>query len=290
MRIDLQVHSRYSDGYYTPAQLARFLNYHGIKVASLTDHNTINGQGEFRRACAHYGIKTVPGLELYVRYKSRTFNVLWYNYDQSSPELIKMLESTWSRRRRFAERVASRLRRLHIKLDLPLFISQHPRYLPANHLADAIWAIPSNRRLIKKELNLDIIREEDIMRFCLFPKTGARLQDAHVSWTRLLKLRKLVGGQLIFCHPGLNNKLRGQLLSDLLATGMDGLELLSPHHGHNTIMHLNAIINKEKIIATGGSDFHKPSDPETRPRYSWDWFVIKTENLPGIRKIIDYKK
>jgi predicted metal-dependent phosphoesterase TrpH len=232
----------------------------------------------------------VPGLELYVRYKSRTFNVLWYNYNQSSPELARMLESTWVRRRRFAEKVSGRLRRLKIKFDLDSFIKQHPRYLPANHLADVIWSIPSNRRLIKNALETDFVREDDIMRFCLFPHIGPRLQDAHVSLTRLLKLRKQVGGQLIFCHPGLNNKLRGKLLEDLLAAGLDGVELLSPHHGHNTIMYLNAIVKREKIITSGGSDFHKAGDSETRPRYSWDWFVVKSEDLPGVRKIIDYKK
>ncbi len=218
MRIDLQLHSRYSDGYYTPAQLVRFLLRHGIKAASLTDHNTVVGQGEFRRACAH------------------------------------------------------------------------PGYLPANHMADAIWDIPSNRRLIKSEIGPDLIREEDIMRFCLFPKVGPRLQDAHVSLTRVLKLRKQIGGQLIFCHPGLNNRLRGKLLDELLSNGVDGVELLSPHHGYNTIMYLNSVVKKEKIITSGGSDFHKVGEEGTRPRYSWDYFVIKSEYLPGVSKILDNKK
>lgn len=290
MRIDLQLHSRYSDGYYTPGQLVRFLLRHGIKAASLTDHNTIVGQGEFRRACAQHQIKAVPGLELYVRYKSRPFNLLWYNYNQNSPELKKMLESTWVRRRRFAERVAGRLRRLGIKFDLDKFIAQHPGYLPANHMADAIWSVPSNRRLIRSEIGPDLIREENIMRFCLFPKVGPRLQDAHVSLTRVLKLRKQIGGQLIFCHPGLNNRLRGKLLDELLSNGVDGVELLSPHHGYNTIMYLNSIVKKEKIITCGGSDFHKVGEEGTRPRYSWDYFVIKSEYLPGVGKILDNKK
>jgi predicted metal-dependent phosphoesterase TrpH len=290
MRIDLQLHSRYSDGYYTPAQLVRFLVRHGIKAASLTDHNTVAGQIEFKKACAQYQIKAVTGLELYVRYKRRTFNVLWYNYNPAAPELIKMLESTWVRRRRFAEKVASRLRRLGIKFNLERFIAEHPGYLPANHLADLIWQKSANRRLIKEALKLEIIREEDIMRYCLFPKVGARLQDAHVSFTRVLKLRKQIGGQLIFCHPGLNNKLRGTLFEELLKAGLDGVELLSPHHGHNTIMHLNTIIKRRRLIASGGSDFHKPGDEGVRPRYSWDWFVIKSEDLPGVSKILDNKK
>ena len=290
MKIDLQVHSVFSDGYYTPAQLALFLHRYGIKAASLTDHNTVAGQDKFRRACAKYKIKTVSGLELYVRYKGRIFNILWYNYDPTAPKLLKMLESTWVRRRLFAEKVARRLRRLDLKFNLDKFIGQHPGYLPANHLADAIWAVPANRRKIKEALGLEIIREEDIMRYCLFPKIGPRLQDAHVSFTRILKLRRQIGGQLIFCHPGLNNKLKGKLLEELLKAGLDGVELLSPHHGINTVMYLTSIIKRLKIISSGGSDFHKPGDPGTKPRYAWEWFDIKSEYLPGIGKITGGKR
>lgn len=289
MRIDLQLHSFYSDGYHSPAQLAKLLHHYGVKVASLTDHNTIAGQAEFKRACARYGIKTVPGLELYVRYKSRNFNVLWYNYDQNSPALLKMLHTTHLRRRNFAEKVVGRLRRLGLKFNLKKFIKEHPNYLPANHLADALWSIPSNRRKIREALaDSELIREEDIMRYCLFPKTGPRLQDARVSLTRILKIRREAGGQLIFCHPGLNNKTRGGLVRQTLEAGLDGIELLSPHHSHNTIMYLNSILKKDKIIHTGGSDFHRAGDTRTKPRYSWEWFVIDSEDLLGVGKILNH--
>lgn len=287
MRIDLQLHSLYSDGYHSPSQLARMIYSRGIKAASLTDHNTLAGQAEFKRACTRYQIKYIPGLELYVRYKQRTFNILWYNYDSSSPALLKMLNMTWLRRRRFGEKVSLRLHRLGIKLDWDKFLSEHSGYLPANHLADAIWQKPANRRLIKEALKLDIIKEEDIMRYCLFPKIGPRLQDAHVSLTKILQIKKEAGGQLIFCHPGLNNKMKNGLVEKTIDAGLDGFELLSPHHGHNTIMYLNSLFKKKKVIMSGGSDFHKPGDFGTRPRYSWDWFVVNSDDLPGVGRILE---
>jgi len=290
MRIDLQLHSLYSDGYYSPAQLARYIYLRGIKAASLTDHNTIAGQVEFKRACARYGIKFIPGLELYVRYKSRTFNILWYNYDVNSSVLLRMLNASCLRRRRFAEKVAGRWRRLGLRFDWRRFLRAHPYYLPVNHLADAVWKSPLNRRHIRDALGLKHVREEDIMRYCLFPKSGPRLQDAHISLTKILKVRKEAGGQLIFCHPGLNNKTRNGLVEQVIEAGLDGIELLSPHHSHNTIMYLNNIFKKKKIIMSGGSDFHKSGDFGTRPRYSWDWFVIDSDNLSGISKILVNKK
>ncbi|MEI7620792.1 MAG: PHP domain-containing protein, partial [Candidatus Falkowbacteria bacterium] len=100
MIIDLQLHSIHSDGYLTPTQLASFVAKQGVKIASLTDHNTLSGQKEFREACAKHKIKTIPGLELYVRLGNRKFNIIWYNYDEKSPELQAILLESQKRRRR----------------------------------------------------------------------------------------------------------------------------------------------------------------------------------------------
>lgn len=82
MLIDLQLHSIYSDGYLTPTQLVSFLSKNKIKLAALTDHNTIEGLGEFRRACKLKKIRSINGLELYCKHKNKRINILWYNFDE----------------------------------------------------------------------------------------------------------------------------------------------------------------------------------------------------------------
>lgn len=284
MKIDLQVHSLYSDGYHSPAQLARLLKMYQVKVASLTDHNTTAGQLEFKRACKKYNIKTVPGLELYVSYKGKTFNLLWYNY-KDSLELQKMLAETWRRRRQFAEKVNLRLKRLGLRFNLNHFINKHPYYLPVNHWSDALWRSYHNRKIVQKAMRAHET-DEGFLRYCFYPSKGARLQEARVSLSRVLKLRKKIGGQLIFCHPGLHNKLKGNLLESLVKAGVDGVELLSPHHSYSDIFHLSLAAKKYKLITTGGSDFHKAGTEGTKARYAWDWFNIDSKNLSKIKEII----
>ncbi len=290
MKIDLQLHSLYSDGYHTPAQLVRMLKVQGIKVASLTDHNTTAGQKEFQRACVKHGIKAIPGLELYVSYKGRDFNLLWYNYQIDSANLQKMLESTWKRRRAFAERVDTRLKRLGFRFNLSKFIKAHPYYLPVNHWVDVLWRSTYNRGLIKKILVGLESGEDNIIRHCFYPKVGASFKEARVSLTRVLKLRKEIGGQLILCHPGLNNKLKNDLLINLFDAGIDGAEMLSPHHSYSTVIYLSKEIRKGKFIATGGSDFHKTAPNGLSPRYAWQWFNVDSKYLYNVHKIIGIKK
>ncbi len=166
MKIDLQIHSTCSDGYYSPSKLALLLHRYGIEVVSLTDHNTIAGQAEFKKACLRYGIKAIPGIELYVSYKQKTFNLLWYNYNSEAPEFLKMLEATYIRRRRFVKKITLRLRHLGLHFNLGKFIKEYPDYLPTNHLADAILAILANKNKIKKALNLNVMRAGDVIRYC----------------------------------------------------------------------------------------------------------------------------
>ena len=290
MKIDLQLHSLYSDGYHTPAQLVRMLKVQGVKVASLTDHNTVAGQREFQRACFKHGIKAIPGLELYVSYKGRDFNLLWYNYKADSVALQKMLETTWKRRRAFAEKVNIRLKRLGFRFNFSSFIKAHPYYLPINHWVDFLLKSTHNRALIKKILLGLENGEDNIIRHCFYPKNGVSLQEARISLTRVLKLRKEIGGQLILCHPGLNNKLKNDLLNNLFDAGVDGAEMLSPHHSYSTVIYLNKEIRKRKFIATGGSDFHKAAPNGLSPRYAWQWFNIDSKYLYNIHKIIGFKK
>lgn len=286
MRIDLQIHSLYSDGYLSPRKLAVLLHRYQIKAASLTDHNNITGQEEFKRACQKYKIKAVLGLELYVRYRNWKFNLLWYNYNLDSKDLQKLLEETWQRRRRSVERVMSHLRHQGFRLDLKKFFARHPAYIPTNHLADAIMAVPGNLKILRETLKKKEIQEHDVIRTCLYPPEGMRLEEARVSLTKILKLRRQIGGQLLFCHPGLHDKFRGELLESVLDAGVDGIELLSPHHGYNTMMHLNNLANRRRVITSGGSDFHRPGMQGSRLRYAWDWFVIDSDSLPGVGKII----
>ncbi len=99
MLIDLQLHSTYSDGYLTPTQLVEFIARNGIKVASLTDHNTFYGQEEFRKICIQNDIKPIVGVELYVTFHKKRLNILWYNMDCSDAEFCRILNETQVRRR-----------------------------------------------------------------------------------------------------------------------------------------------------------------------------------------------
>jgi predicted metal-dependent phosphoesterase TrpH len=154
MLIDLQVHSNYSDGYLTPTEVVKFMAKQGVKVASLTDHNTVGGLEEFKKACRAEKIKSIVGLELYAKLGSARFNVLWYNFDPENPLLHNMLRKSHIRRRQQMRRILDKLVKLGFKIDVESVLDRYNRYVPINHIIDCIMEKKENMRKARKELKI----------------------------------------------------------------------------------------------------------------------------------------
>lgn len=288
MLIDLQLHSKYSDGYLRPKAIAKLLSKYQVKVASLTDHNSIAGQKEFRKTCGSLNIKAINGLELYVSHKNYKFNILWYNYNINSKKLHSMLERTWSRRRKKVLGMIEEIKKRGLEVDVEKYLKNHQNYLPINHLISQIWQNKKNQKIIKNDLNNLLPREEDIISHYFYPKNGPRLNEARISFSTLIKLRKEIGGQLFLAHPCLHKHINKKMISELKENGLDGIELLSPHHNYSAIVMLSSIIKELDLMATGGSDFHLAANEGTGPKYSWQWFKIDSSYLRKINKVIGY--
>ena len=63
-KIDLHMHSMFSDGTDTPEEIVLKAKKAGIGIISLTDHNTLAGIIPFREACQKYGQTGIDGTEL----------------------------------------------------------------------------------------------------------------------------------------------------------------------------------------------------------------------------------
>ena len=62
--IDLHMHSLFSDGTDSPDELVRRAKEAGLSMIALTDHNTLDGIMDFRKACRRHGMTGIGGIEL----------------------------------------------------------------------------------------------------------------------------------------------------------------------------------------------------------------------------------
>ncbi len=290
MLIDLQLHSIYSDGYLSPKELVSFIAKKGIKVASLTDHNTLEGLNEFKTACFKHKIKPINGLELYCKYKNKKINILWYNFNEENQELIKLLEESRRRRVFLVKRALLKLKRRGFKINEDI-ISEFDNYIPINRLSEKIMSNKFNYnkvlKIFKNKNNaVRVLREENIIGELFFHKKDERLNESYLDLERVVKVRKKAGGQLVFCHPGRYNKYANNITQKLKEAGMDGIEVLSPHHSIGSIMYAQFLAESFDLISTGGSDFHRFEENSKYVRSSSDWFIIDSKKLRRINEII----
>jgi len=285
MLIDLQLHSNYSDGYLTPTELVKFVAGQGIKVAALTDHNTVGGLDEFREACKKLKIKPITGLELYAKLGNQRLNLLWFNFEEKNPELHKILRNSQIRRKNQVRRFLKKLEKRGLKIETDKILDKYTHYIPVNHLIDDILLEPLNRQKINKQLGLDNPRDSEIMGEFFRDKNNI-LRESYIEVKRILALRKKIGGQLVFNHPAKHNQLRRDLMKKLKDLGVDGLEVLSPHHSVGAVMYAQAMAKEMDFISTGGSDFHCHEGNNYRLQDYSQYFRVDSKYLKGVEKII----
>ena len=96
--VDLHCHSWHSDGVFSPQEMAERAYKSGVRVWSLTDHDTNTGWDEARQACVKLGMRFIPGVEItcQVEMESKTHNptswhLLAYFPDGASQEFSDWL-------------------------------------------------------------------------------------------------------------------------------------------------------------------------------------------------------
>ena len=95
--VDLHCHSWHSDGLFSPTEMAERAFNSGVKVWSLTDHDTNTGWQEASEACEKLGKRFIPGVEITceVELESNTQNPSSWHLLAYFPEGASQEFSDW---------------------------------------------------------------------------------------------------------------------------------------------------------------------------------------------------
>ncbi len=85
--VNMHCHSSLSDGQLSPEELAAFLSENNVQVASLTDHDTLEGLPRFRSILKERGIGFISGIEITAFSEWGELHLLGYNFDIDNREL-----------------------------------------------------------------------------------------------------------------------------------------------------------------------------------------------------------
>jgi 3',5'-nucleoside bisphosphate phosphatase len=250
VRIDLHAHSTASDGTLSPTDLVRAAAASGLDVVALTDHDSTAGWAEAAAALPP-GLTLVPGAELSCRWfgtePSIALHLLAYLFDPAHAGLAAALAGVRDSRESRARRMVDLLRADGIAVDW-----------------DEIRATAGGGTIGRPHL------AQALVRLGLVPTVSAafasewlgeryRVPKADLDVFAALALVRAAGGVTVFAHPRATVRGRvvpDQLIVDMAAAGLDGLEADHDDHSPAQREHVRGLARDLGLLVTGSSDFH----------------------------------
>src|SRR5436305_579445 len=110
MFADLHLHTYFSDGTYSPEEVAELAQKSGLRAVALTDHDTMEGCARMAVACRERGVEFVPATELTAEVSGHEIHFLGYFLDPANETLLHELA-------KFQEVRQGRIREMCAKLS-----------------------------------------------------------------------------------------------------------------------------------------------------------------------------
>ncbi len=260
--IDLHTHSNVSDGSETPTRVAELAAAAGCSAFALTDHDSLLGLAEARRAAEQAGITLIPGCEVScvkptVPGASITgsVHVLVYFVDEGEGPLQDELLALRRDRRRRNDALIERLRDLGVDIEWETVVTQAGGEggVGRPHFAQV---------LVHMGVAEDI---QDAFDRYLADGKSAYVPKARITPTEVVKLATASGGVAVLAHPltlGLGPGPLENLVSDLARQGLGGIEAVYGRYSPQERKQLRRLSERTGVVATGGSDFHGTFKPD----------------------------
>lgn len=247
-RIDLHLHTTYSDGSYSPAEVIRFAHEVGVTALAMTDHDTVDGIPEAMKAGAEVGIEVIPGIELSSRFDGRETHILGYFFDWQNETLRSRLRRQQTSRHERNPRVVTKLNQLGLKLSYEeVKAKAGSGSIGRPHIADVL--VEKGYVKSVKEA-FDRYLAEGAPAYVLRDLPDAR---EAIGWIRE------AGGVPVLAHPHWT-KRQGQELQAMCKTlkdaGLMGIEVFYSTHTRRQTSEYLELARKLDLLLTGGSDFH----------------------------------
>jgi 3',5'-nucleoside bisphosphate phosphatase len=243
--VDLHLHTRYSDGSWTPDELCRAAAQLELAAIAVTDHDTLDGIPEVLAAGQQHGVEVLPAVEITCRIKTREVHLLGYFPGNAwqNPELQTVLDHAKRvREKRIGEMVAQ-LNQLGIALTpAEVFACSPCGTIGRPHVALAL----QQRGVVKSV-------EEAFERFLKSGKPGY-VERYRMEAAEAIALIKRAGGVAVLAHPGLSQA--DKEIQNLAQQGLAGLEIWHCRQTPAQTEHYRALAARFDLLVTGGSDCH----------------------------------
>lgn len=252
-RIDLHLHTTYSDGSLSPAEVVALAEKANVVALAVTDHDTVAGIPETIDLGKTRGIEIIPGLEISSQYGDSELHMLGYFFDWNNQGLLDRLVQLRASRHVRNPLIIEKLQKLGLDVTY-----EEVRALAGT---DSVGRPHIARILMQKGY---VTSAKEAFNRYLAKGAAAYVPRSLPDPVEAIKWIRDAGGLPVLAHPTWVDRPEGvpKLCERLKGEGLAGIEVhYSTHNPQQTAEYLD-LAKRLDLLITGGSDFHGVTKPD----------------------------
>jgi 3',5'-nucleoside bisphosphate phosphatase len=252
-RVDLHLHTCYSDGRASPQELVEHAALLDLQTIAITDHDNARGSRQARPFAEQLGITLVPAVELTCRWDASQappgksdIDVLGYFLDLDQPA--------------FVDYEAKLLDDLDDRMEICCWYFSAGGYTITRQ--DVLQENPHYAGI--HQLLLALMRKGYAANFKhafeLVDSVWKKVRPSAFTIDQVISIIRRTGGVPVLAHPTIvpwpSGWLNTQAVQALVEMGLEGIEIYHPRLNPEARQYFLALANQYDLLITGGSDDH----------------------------------
>ena len=255
MKVDLHIHTTYSDGVFSPEKIVDTAIDAGLDAIAITDHDNVLAYPiavSYAKKIANSGkkqLEILPGVEINTIYKNTEIHILGYFMNREDSDFQAMLKSQQKARIEQTEQILHLLNKkegIHVTFDKLKSLVAEGGSIGRPHIAKAI-TMAGGTSSVMEAYSKYINDDSDVY-----------VQRKTITPHEAIEIIYDAGGIPVFAHP-FDVEDAENLIKEFMHYGLRGVEAYHRKHSPAMVEYYSSIAEKNGLIITGGSDFHAPN-------------------------------
>ncbi len=250
IRADLHIHTYYSDGGQSPADVVNAAKARGVGLIAVTDHDNTQAFAEVEPLARAAGVKAILGEEVSAYSGDVKVHVLCYGEDALSPRFIKFHKKIYDGAEERTADILKKLAAAGVKISYGDVLRERKSPLSPLH---AMYIAAAGARKGYAGSPVDFY-----MRYLNFGRAGFS-RVGRPTPAEAIENAVACGGLCSLAHPGrisLGREEVVKLLEGLICHGLSGIEAVYSGHTDGETQYYKELAEKYSLYVTGGSDTH----------------------------------
>lgn len=255
MKIDLHIHTTYSDGVFTPEKVVDTAIEAGLDAIAITDHDNVLSytvaKNYLEKIQPENSIKPlilIPGIEINTIYKGYEVHILGYFMNLENADFLKLIKTQQNARIKQTKEIIKLLAKKEgIKINYEEIKKSvaDGGSIGRPHIAKAICNAGGTANVTDA--------------YCKYINNNSPVyvQRKTVTPHEAVETIYDAGGIPVIAHP-YDIDIADVLIKELINYGLRGIEAYHRKHSPAMVEYFSTIAEKYGLIMTGGSDFHAP--------------------------------